>query len=136
MNVSTPPKHPWQPQRYKHLCDTEQTEWTRLIVNLVKDRADMLESLLELRDKMKLFDNTHAHVVEEIRIRSTGTPPRSSCTLDGIEVGHLLSADTPIACDSTIPYWNIVTLPFICRKYSSCDSTNIKERRPHGLQNH
>jgi len=119
VNVSTPPKHPWQPQRYKHLCDTEQTEWTRLIVNLVKDRADMLESLLELRDKMKLFDNTHAHVVEEIRIRSTGTPPRSSCTLDGIEVGHLLSADTPIACDSTIPYWNIVTLPFICRKYSS-----------------
>lgn len=136
MNVSTPPKHPWQPQRYKHLCDTEQTEWTRLIVNLVKDRADMLESLLELRDKMKLFDNTHAHVVEEIRIRSTGTPPRSSCTLDGIEVGHLLSADTPIACDSTIPYWNIVTLPFICRKYSSCDSTEYQERRPHGLQNH
>lgn len=50
---------------------------------------------------------------------NVSTPPRSSCTLDGIEVGHLLSADTPIACDSTIPYWNIVTLPFICRKYSS-----------------
>ena len=132
MNVSTPPKHPWQPQQYKHLMDAEQAEWTRILIDLLNSKFE----LMELRDRMKLFDNTHAHVIEEIRIRSTGTPPRSSCTLDGIEVGHLLSADTPIVCDSTIPYWNIVTLPFVCRKYSSCDSANIKERRPHGLQNH
>ena len=115
MNVSTSPKHPWQPQQYKHLLDAEQAEWIRCMLDLIVAKSE----LLELRDKMSLFDDTHVHIIEEIKIRSTGTTPRSSCTLDGIEVGHLISNAIPITCDSTIPNWNIVTLPFICRKYSS-----------------
>lgn len=115
MNVSTPPKHPWQPQQYKHLLDAEQAEWIRCMLDLISAKFE----LFVLRQKLRLFDDSHAHVVNEIKMRSTGTPPRMSCTLDGIEVAHLLSNDIPITCDSTIPNWNIVTLPFICRKYSS-----------------
>lgn len=125
MNVSTPPKHPWQPQRYKHLLDAEQAEWIRCMIDLIGAKSE----LLELRDKMSLFDDTHARVIEEIAVRSAGRPPRKSCTIDGIEIAHLLSADTPITCDSTEPYWNIVTLPFICRKFSSCDTTEDQETK-------
>lgn len=109
MNISMPPKHPWQPQQYKHLTDAEQAEWTRILIDLLNSKFE----LMELRDKLKLFDDSHAHLIDHIHI-IYGKPPRTSLTLDGLEIAHLIADAPKIEASDHEP--NRVTVTLLSRK--------------------
>lgn len=119
-----PPKHPWKTTIYKHVWQPNRgfdqilnDSENEMMVLYVRN----LEQALAEDAKYLLFDPNIPRIIDEIRVRSTGTPPRMSCTLDGVEVAHLLSMEGPV-CDSREPFLNVVWLPFNCCKYSSQDT--------------
>ena len=120
--VSKPAKHPWKTTIYKHVWQPNRC-FDRILNDsenevMVKYVRNLEQALDQLDAKYRIFDDYHVHTIQEIKVRSTGRPPRMSCTLDGVEVAHLLSMEGP-RCDSKEPFLNIVWLPFLCRKYTS-----------------
>lgn len=105
MNVSTPPKHRWQPQEYEHVVSSDQSrdEWYRSFERLVSFGLSWENQMM--RNKLSLFDDSHAHMIDTIEV-SYDKPPRTSIKLDGLEIAHLLAFDPepkPIPADCDYP---------------------------------
>lgn len=115
MNVSTPPKHPWQSQRYEHVEPDPLTRLAILLGNASTAGRIVALSLENqtLRGKLTLFDDSHAHLIDHIHI-IYGKPPRTSLTLDGLEIAHLIADAPKIEASDHEP--NRVTVTLLSRK--------------------
>lgn len=119
MNVSTPPKHRWQPVEYKHVEPDKLTKMVHAFGQLAVS-SGLLALTLEnykLRAQLGVFDDATAHMFDTIEVKYV-KPPRMSMKLDGLEIAHLLAADPEpnlIPADDDYPI-NRATVTFHSKK--------------------